>query len=103
MSSIFSSDLTAVITNVGVFLVAAAATGSAIWKTLKTIKANDDQTTPTKVLGASIIETTTMLMWSESNRSVCESNRELRDAVVALKHEMELARLTGRNRDDNQR
>lgn len=102
MSSLFSSDLTAVITNVGVFLVAASATGAAIWKTLKSIKA-EEPAAAAKVLGASIIETTTMLMWSESNRSVCESNRELRDAVVALKHEMELARLTGRNRDDHQR
>ena len=101
MSSIFSSDLTAVITNVGVFLVAAAATGSAIWQTMKKVRTEVEPAAQGKLLGASIIETTTLLMWSESNRSVCESNRELRDAVVALKHEMELYRLTGRNRDEH--
>lgn len=96
MSSIVASpDFITIVTNVGVLLAASGTVIAAIWSAVKKIKTiGDTANSPTasKVVSGMIIDNTTMLMWSESNRDVTEALREmhremmeLRFAVVQLK------------------
>lgn len=98
MSSIVASpDFITIVTNVGVFLAASGTVIAAIWSAVKKIKMLEDrsQMTTAKAVGGAIMDNTTMLMWSESNRDVTEALRdvhremmELRFAVVQLKDTM---------------
>lgn len=90
-----SPDFVTVATNVGVFLAASGTVIAAIWsavKKIKTVMPDATNATASKVVGGMIIDHTTMLIWSESNKGVAESikcleheMRELRFAVVQLK------------------
>lgn len=88
-----SPDFITIVTNVGVFLAAAGTVIAAIWSAVKKIKtAMPDNATTNKVIGGMIMDHTTLLMWSESNKGVSESlddlqkeMRELRFAVMQLK------------------
>jgi len=74
--------------------VAAAVAGSmsavkAIKKSWSEIDEDDkDSTVKTTVASAMLIETTTMLMLSESQRDLAKSSDELRHAVVGNRDEM---------------
>lgn len=92
-SAVASLDFTTVITNVGVFIAALAATGAAIWQTAKKIRDTPPADTGTKIVGGHIMDTTTLLMWSESNRDVCDCMRELKDEMKELRFEMERNRM----------
>lgn len=96
-------DVTTFAANIVVFLAAIAAAVAGAMSAVKKIKEswletmkNGDAPLPGKhqVAAASIIETTTLLMWSESNREACECMRTLADEMRELRHEMELTRLT---------
>ncbi|TXH41238.1 MAG: hypothetical protein E6Q97_38030 [Desulfurellales bacterium] len=90
-----SPDFPTIATNVGVFLAAAGTVIAAIWSAVKKIKSVTPEATAAtanKVVGGMIMDHTTILMWSESNRGVSESikdleheMRELRFAVTQLK------------------
>lgn len=89
-----SLDLTSLATNVGVGLGLAGAALAGIWKSVKKIKEAlpADDASPTKVVGGMIADHTTILMWTESNRTAGEAMgdlekevRELRFAVTQLK------------------
>lgn len=93
-NQVSSPDFITVITNAGVFLAAVGTVIAAIWSAVKKIKTVEGATenTATKVIGATILDNTTLLMWSESNRVVAEALRdhqremmELRFAIVQLK------------------
>lgn len=97
MSNIVSSpDFIAIVTNAGVFLAAVGTVIAAIWSAVKKIKSVDsDSKSTAKVLGGAILDSTTLLMWSESNRDVAEALRdhqremaELRFAVLQLRDTM---------------
>jgi hypothetical protein len=87
-----SPDFVTITTNAGVFLAAIGTVIAAIWTAVKKIKTFEDPKSADKVIGGSIMDNTTMLMWSESNRDVAEALREtqkelmeLRFAVTSLK------------------
>ncbi len=82
-----SPDFVTIVTNVGVFLVAAGTVIAAIWSAVKKIKSvlPDQNGTATKMVGGAILDTSSILMWSESNREVAESN----EAVVASNREIQ--------------
>lgn len=95
MSNVSSPDLVTIITNVAVFVAAAGTTIAAIWGAVKKIKSALPDEKTGKVIGGAIMETTTILMWSESNRDVVDALRdhqkemmELRFAVTQLKDAM---------------
>jgi hypothetical protein len=98
MSAIVSSpDFISIVTNAAVFFAAVGTVIAAIWTAVKKIKSVEgaDSKTTARVLGGSIMENTTLLMWSESNRDVVEAIHlntremmELRFAVTSLKDVM---------------
>lgn len=90
-------NVTTFATNLAVLLaaIAAAAVGSltavkSIKKSFLEIFKDDDKTNKpdAKIASAMIMETTTLLMWSESNRDVTEEMRELRFEIRRLADEM---------------
>lgn len=96
-------DVTTFAANIVVFLAAIAAAVAGAMSAVKKIKEswldsmkNGDTPVAGKhqIAAASIIETTTLLMWSESNRDACECMHKLTEEIRELRHEMELTRLT---------
>lgn len=109
MSQILANvpDVTTFAANIVVFLAAIAAAVAGEMSAVKKIKESWLETmkngeTPLagkhQVAAASIIETTTLLMWSESNRDVCECMQALKEEITALRHEMEIQRAIGTRR-----
>lgn len=97
-------DVTTFAANVVVFLAAIAAAVAGAMSAVKKIKESwleamksggDPLPGRHQVAAASLIETNTLLMWSESNRSVCESVETLCKEITALRHEMEIQRAIG--------
>lgn len=89
-----SLDVTTIATNIGVGLGLAGAAIAAIWKAVKKIKEAmpSDDPTVQRVMSGMIMDNTTLLMWSESNRTVgdkiddlTDEMKELRFAVTQLK------------------
>ena len=95
-TAVASPDFVTLVTNVGVFLATVGAVVGVIWKTVKGIKAaGPEDAAATKVVGGTILDNASLLMWSESNRHVADAVQantrevmELRFAVMALKDEM---------------
>jgi hypothetical protein len=95
-TAVASPDFVTIATNVGVFLATVGAVVAAIWKTVKAIKvAGPEATTATKIVGGTILDNASIILWSESNRNVVDEVKaltrevvELRFAVTALKDEM---------------
>lgn len=93
-------DLASIATNLGVFTLAIMATVAGIYNALKKIKAGQPGPTDASRLQAGVIvESTSMLMWSESNRDVVESNESVvrsnyavRDEMKELRHQIERLR-----------
>lgn len=93
MSNVATSpDFITVVTNVGVLLAAIGTVIAAIWQAVKKIKAQLPEETATKIVGGSIMDTTTMIMFVESNRELIQALREntkemmeLRFATVQMK------------------
>lgn len=92
-----SPDFVTIVTNVGVFLAAAGTVVAAIWQAVKKVRTAlpADQPTTGRVMSGMIMDNTTLLMWSESNRTSAEAMgdlekevRELRFAVTQLKDKM---------------
>lgn len=92
-----SPDFTTIVTNVGVFFAAASSVALAIWSAVKKIKTAMPAESPTtnKVVGGMIVDHTSMLMWSETNRMVVDALRdhqkemqELRFAITSLKDKL---------------
>lgn len=92
-----SLDVTSIATNVGVGLGLAGAAITAIWKAVKKIKEAmpADDPTVNRVVGGMIMDHTTLLHWSESNRTVgdklddlTDEMKELRFAITQLKDKM---------------
>lgn len=97
-------DVTTFAANVVVFLAAIAAAVAGAMSAVKKIKESWMESTKAgthplpgthQVAAASIIETTTLLMWSESNRDVCECMQALSKEITALRHELEIQRAIG--------
>lgn len=94
--------------NIVVFIAAIAAVVAGAWTAITQIKKaileGVKPGTPasggveTKIASAMLMETTTLMMWSESNRDVCESMTALREEIRELRHELELDRATRGNR-----
>ncbi len=106
-----SVDWSTLGTNVGVFFAAASALFVGIRQGLKKISKGEIAPSQEKkqIAGATLIETTSLLMWSESNRDVVEAlNRtvssleammdridtieELKKEAVELRHQIERLR-----------
>lgn len=84
-----SPDFVTIVTNVGVFLAAAGTVVVAIWSAAKKIKnAMPAEETTHKVVGGMIMDTTTLLMWSESNRHVVDGLSDLQHGMGTLEKEM---------------
>ncbi len=92
-NAVTSPDFITIVTNVGVLLAAIGTVIAAIWKAVKTIKASmPEEQTGAKIVGGSILDTPTMLVFLESNRDLAAAIREhtketmeLRFAVKSLK------------------
>ncbi len=74
------------VTYVGVLVVALVTAYAGIRKALKDLKSGEVSggSVQEKVVSATLIETHTMLMWSESNRTVTDSVRDLIDKVESM-------------------
>lgn len=84
-----SPDLVTVITNVGVFLAASGTVIAAIWQAVKKIKTVMPETPAgSRVMSGMIMENQTLLMWSESNRSVVEKMSDLEKEIMELRFAM---------------
>lgn len=93
-NAVTSPDFITIITNVGVLLAAIGTVIAAIWSAVKKIKTMmpEDTHSATKVVGGSIMDTTTMIMFVESQRELMgvirdmtKETMELRFAVTQLK------------------
>lgn len=89
-----SPDFISIVTNVGVLLAAIGTVVAAIWQAVKKIKSTlpEESTGAAKIVGGSILDTPTMLIFVESNRELTAAIREhtretmeLRFAVKSLK------------------
>lgn len=90
-----SPDFVTIVTNIGVLLAAVGTVVAAIWGAVKKIKTalpDDSSSSATKIVGGSIMDTTTMMLFVESQREMMGAVRdntremmELRFAVVSLK------------------
>lgn len=96
-SAAHSPDFVTIVTNVGVFLAAAGTVVAAIWSAVKKIRnaIPAEPHTTHKVVGGMIMDSTTLLMWSESNRTVSDrmdsltvEMRELRFVMTQLKDKL---------------
>lgn len=92
-----SPGFVTIVTNAGVFLAAMGTAAAAVWSAVKKIKTAlpADQPTTGKVVSGMIMDNTTLLMWSESNRTVgdkiddlTDEMKELRFAVTQLKDKL---------------
>lgn len=91
-------DLATFGTNIAVFVVAVAATMGGVWKALRTLRKDDEKGPGSSSFhGGVIMENTTMLLMTESNKDVCRSNESLkasnyavRDEIVELRHKLEM-------------
>lgn len=94
-------DVTTFAANVVVFLTAITAAVVGSLSAVKKIKESwleSNKGEPAKitamVAGTSIMESTTLLMWSESNRNVCEALDDMTKELRELRHELELDRIS---------
>lgn len=98
-------DVTTFAANAVVFLAAVAAVVAGAWKAVQEVKksvvetAKQETTMQTKVASAVLIETTTMMMWAESNREVgdtldrlCECLQAHGEKMLHLAHQIERLR-----------
>lgn len=95
MSNVATSpDFVTIATNVGVLFAALGTVVAAIWQTVKKIKEHlpEGDNPNTRVVGGSIMDTTTMIMFVESQRELMavireqtKETMELRFAVTQLK------------------
>ncbi len=95
--AVYSPDLVTIITNVGVFVAAVGTVIAAIWSAAKKVKSAmpDQREDRQRVIGGMILDNTTLLLWSESNRDVVavmqdvkDEMKELRFALTQLKDKM---------------
>lgn len=86
------------VTYVGVLVVALVTAYAGIRKALKDLKSGEVSggSVQEKVVSATLIETHTMLMWSESNRTVTDSVRDLIDKVESTTKALNYNTETGR-------
>ena len=88
-----SPDIIAVITNLGIFSLAVAAAIGGIWKGFKNIQAEANKPAAgDKVAQAVLIETATIILWSEATRDNTEATYRLRDDIRVLAHQLERLR-----------
>ena len=90
-----SPDFVTIITNIAVLVAAVGTTIAAIWGAVRKIKSALPEDKAERVIGGAIMDTTTLLMWSESNRDVADAMHqntkemmELRFAVTSLKDKL---------------
>lgn len=85
------------VTYIGVLAVALVTAYAGIRKALKDLKTGEvSGSVQEKVVSATLIETHTMMLWSESNRSVGEAIRDLTDKLESLSHALNYNTETGR-------
>lgn len=85
------------VTYIGVLAVALVTAYAGIRKALKDLKSGEvSGSVQEKVVSATLIETHTMLLWSESNRGVVEAVRDLIDKIESLSHSLNYNTETGR-------
>lgn len=103
-AAIASLDFTTIATNASVLVATAGSAGYAVWKAAKKAKSlfPDEQPSSQKIIGATILENVTLLMWSESNRDVVEALREhaadLREntkEMMELRHKIDIIHAAG--------
>lgn len=96
MSSIIvSPDFVTIVTNIGVFLAASGAVVAAIWSAAKKadiFEIGKKDKPVDRIVGGHLLDNTTLLLWSETNRGVIDALRdhqremaELRFAILQLK------------------
>lgn len=85
------------VTYVGVLVVALVTAYAGIRKALKDLKSGEvSGSIQEKVVSATLIETHTMMLWSESNRSVTESVGDLIDKIESMTKALNYNTETGR-------
>lgn len=85
------------VTYIGVLAVALVTAYAGIRKALKDLKSGEvSGTVQDKVMAATLIETHTMLLWSESNRGVADAIRDLTDKIESHAHALNYNTETGR-------
>jgi uncharacterized membrane protein len=84
-------DVTTFAANVVVFLAAIGATVAGALSAVKVIKKSwletvkEDDKPKQSIASATLVESTTMLMWSESNRAVSEELSDVKDELKELR------------------
>lgn len=92
MSNVATSpDFVTIVTNIGVFLAAIGTVIAAIWGAAKKIKSAlpEDSASSTKIVGGSIMDTATMLLFTESQREIIQAVRENTREIVELRHSVD--------------
>lgn len=85
------------VTYIGVLVVALVTAYAGIRKALKDLKSGEvSGSIQEKVVSATFIETHTMMLWSESNRSVTESVGDLIDKIESMTKALNYNTETGR-------
>lgn len=85
------------VTYIGVLAVAIVTAYAGIRKALKDLKTGEVSGAPQdKVVAATLLETHTMIVWSESNRAVTEAVRDLTDRLESVGHALNYNTETGR-------
>jgi len=85
-NAVTSPDFVTVVTNVGVFLAALGTVIAAIWKAVKSIKATEPG--ESKVVGGSILDMPTMMVFVESNRELTAAIRDHTKETMELRFAM---------------
>jgi len=85
------------VTYIGVLAVAIVTAYAGIRKALKDLKSGEvSGTVQEKVVSATLIETHTMMLWSDSNRAVVEKIGDLIDKLESATHALNYNTETGR-------
>ena len=88
-------DVPQLVTNLSVFSLAVSAVVAGVWKALKSVKAGEAPASAkpvNEVRAAMLVETATMVHWTESNRQLGEKLDRLIPEVVELCHQIERLR-----------
>jgi len=90
---VLSPDLTSIATNLGIFSLFIGAAVTGIWKALKNLRSEEGSPEAGhRVASAALVETTTIVMWSETNRDVTQALHRLCDQMTELTHQVERLR-----------
>lgn len=85
-STVSPPDISAVLTNLGIFSLAVAAVIGGIYKAVKDINKSESPPSPQQIAGGLIVENSTLRSLTESNTRLYESNGDITRVLRDLCH-----------------